>query len=324
MRKILAIAAGGYSDEAEISFLSAETVLENIDRNKFEPILVSILKDKWEANYHGKLYPINKNDFSFQTNEKKINFDYVFIIIHGTPGEDGKLQSYFDLLNIPYSSPSQAVSTLTFNKWYCNTVLRQLGYKVAASVYLRANQAYNGNEIIEKLGLPCFVKPCSAGSSYGVTKVSKAEAIANAIQFAFKYDEEILIESALKGKEITCGVYKSKGEVIALPITEIIPEGEFFDFAAKYQGASQEITPANISEEASERTQMISRHIYKDLKLKGINRIDFMLVDEEPFVIEINTVPGMTKGSLVPQQVASANIKLGDFFNEIIEETLNN
>ncbi len=323
MKKVLAIAAGGYSDEAEISLLSANTVLDNIDLDKFEPILVRILSNKWEAEYKGSHYLIDKNDFSFQTKERKITFDFVYIIIHGTPGEDGKLQAYFDLLAIPYSSPNHPSSTLTFNKWHCNTILRQLGYNVAASIYLRENQKYKEQSIVDKLGLPFFVKPCSAGSSYGVTKVSKTEDLKAAVEYAFQYDEEILIESELKGREITCGVYQNLDhDVIALPITEIIPEGEFFDFAAKYQGASQEITPAKISEKARVNTQETAKKVYQQLNLRGINRIDFMLVDEVPYIIEINTIPGMTKGSLVPQQIEAAHIKLEDFFSEIIEGIL--
>src|SRR5690554_77194 len=324
MKKLLAIAAGGDSNEAEISFLSAQTIFDNIDRNRFEPIMVNMRLGKWEAEYNGKEYPIDKNDFSFTTKDKKFTFDYVYISIHGTPGEDGKLQAYFDLLQLPYSSTNHIGATLTFNKWYCNTLLQQLGFKVAKSVYIKKNDPYNNKDIIDKLGLPCFVKPCSAGSSYGVSKVSKADELDAAIKMAFEYDYEIMIESALIGREITCGVYRKKGELVALPITEIIPKGAFFDYAAKYQGDSQEITPADISDAAREKTQRIAKEIYDKFNLRGINRLDFMLVGEEPFIIELNAVPGMSKNSLVPQQVAAANISLKDFFNDIIEESFLN
>lgn len=321
MRKIVAIAAGGDSAEVEISLLSAQTIYENLDRSKYEGILVKMVKGKWEAIINNESYPINKNDFSFQFEEKKIKFDYVFMMIHGTPGEDGKLQAYFDLLNIPYSSPDHISSTLTFNKWYCNTLLSQLGFPVAHSVYLRRGDWVNEEEIIEQLGLPCFVKPCSCGSSYGVSKVKSKEGLLSAISKAFEFDHEIMIENELKGKEVTCGVYRKKGKVVPLPITQIIPEGEFFDYAAKYQGASQEITPARINEDIYTQVQNTTAKIYEKLNLRGVIRVDFMLVEDTAFVIELNTVPGMSKGSLVPQQVAAAKLNLTDFLNDIIDST---
>lgn len=322
MRKIVAIAAGGDSAEVEISLLSAQTIYENLDRSKYEGILVKMVKGNWEALINQESYPINKNDFSFQFEGKKIKFDYVFMMIHGTPGEDGKLQAYFDLLNIPYSSPDHIGSTLTFNKWYCNTLLSQLGFPVAHSVYLRRGDRVNEEEIIEQLGLPCFVKPCSCGSSYGVSKVKSKEGLLSAISKAFEFDHEIMIENELKGKEVTCGVYRKKGEVIPLPITQIIPEGEFFDYAAKYQGASQEITPARINEDLYTQVQKTTAEIYEKLNLRGVIRVDFMLVEDTAYVIELNTVPGMSKGSLVPQQVAAAKLNLTDFLNDIIDSTL--
>tara|TARA_B100000965_G_C19585694_1_gene755652 strand:- start:465 stop:1433 length:969 start_codon:yes stop_codon:yes gene_type:complete len=322
MRKIVAIAAGGDSAEVEISLLSAQTIYENLDRSKYEGILVKMVKGKWEAIINNESYPINKNDFSFQFEEKKIKFEYVFMMIHGTPGEDGKLQAYFDLLNIPYSSPDHIGSTLTFNKWYCNTLLSQLGFPVAHSVYLRKGDRVNEEEIIEQLGLPCFVKPCSCGSSYGVSKVKSKEGLLSAISKAFEFDHEIMIENELKGKEVTCGVYRKKGKVVPLPITQIIPEGEFFDYAAKYQGASQEITPARINEDIYTQVQNTTAKIYEKLNLRGVIRVDFMLVEDTAFVIELNTVPGMSKGSLVPQQVAAAKLNLTDFLNDIIDSTI--
>lgn len=324
MKKLVAIAAGGDSAEEEISLLSAQTVLDNLNSELYEPVLVRMRFEKWEAHYHNEVIPVDKNDFSFAFNGEKRLFDYVFIAIHGTPGEDGKLQAYFDLLKMPYSSPNHIGATLTFNKWYCNTLLKQLGFSVAASQYLRRNESFDSKQIIKKLGLPCFVKPCSCGSSYGVSKVKTAEELAPAIHTAFDYDHEIMIEALLPGKEMTCGVYREKGELKALPITEIIPKGEFFDYAAKYQGDSQEITPARISESATEKVQEIAKSVYDKLDMRGIVRVDFMLVDDQPYIIELNAVPGLSPNSLVPQQVKAAGLSLREFFTTIIQETIEN
>ena len=325
MKMVIAIAAGGDSAEEEISLLSAETVYENLDRNKFEPILVVMRHGIWKARLNDEEFKIDKNDFSFEFDGNKVKFDYVFIAIHGTPGEDGKLQAYFDLLKIPYSSPNHIGSTLTFNKWYCNTLLNQLGYKTAKSIYYRKGDHANEDQVITELGLPCFVKPCSCGSSYGITKVKTKEQLSLALTKAFEYDHEIMVESYLPGKEVTCGVYQKNGEVIALPITQIIPKGEFFDYEAKYKGNSMEITPARISVEATATIQQQSCEVYKKLDLRGVVRVDFMLVDDKiPHIIEVNAVPGLSKASLVPQQVAAHGISLRNFFSEIINETKTN
>jgi D-alanine-D-alanine ligase len=322
MKKVVAIAAGGDSAEIDISFLTAQTVYDHLDRSRYEVIMVRMVKEKWEALLADESLPIDKNDFSFQYEGKKVSFDYVFIAIHGTPGEDGKLQAYFDLLRLPYSSPDHIGSTLTFNKWYCNTLLSQLDYAVAKSYYLRKGEKVDEEAVLETVGLPCFVKPCSCGSSYGVTKVKSPEALFPAISQAFEFDHEIMVESHLEGKEVTCGVYKKDGKVTPLPVTQIIPDGEFFDYAAKYQGASREITPARIEASAYEKVQTIASEIYIKLNLRGIVRVDFMLVKEQPYVIELNAVPGLSKESLVPQQVAAAKINLKDFFNDIIDSTI--
>lgn len=321
MKKIIAIAAGGDSAEEEISMLTAQTVYDNLDQNRYEGIIVFMRLGVWEAKLGSESYPIDKNNFSFTFENEEVRFDYVFIAIHGTPGEDGKLQAYFDLLSIPYSSPNHIGSTVTFNKWYCNTLLRQLGYSVASSQYLRKGEQINPSTIVEKLGLPCFVKPCSAGSSYGITKVKKESEMDLALIKAFEYDHEIMIEEMLSGKEVTCGVFRKDGKVIALPITQIIPKGEFFDFDAKYRGNSLEITPARIPDESYSKVQEIAKSIYEKLDMRGIVRIDFMLVEEKAYVIEINAVPGLSPSSLVPQQVEAAKMSLKDFFTAIIEET---
>jgi D-alanine-D-alanine ligase len=321
MKTIVAIAAGGDSAEAEISLLSAQTVYESLDRTKYEPIIVSMIDGIWKANLNGEKFKLDKNDFSFEFDGNKIKFDYVYIAIHGTPGEDGKLQAYFDLLKIPYSSPDHIGSTLTFNKWYCNTLLSQLGYSVAKSVYLRRGDKIDKQAILEKVKLPCFVKPCSCGSSFGVSKVKTEGDLLIAILKAFEFDHEIMIEENLPGKELTCGGYKSHGKVIALPITQIIPNGEFFDFDAKYQGDSREITPARISEDTTLLIQKITKEIYEKLNMRGVYRADFMLVNNIPYIIELNAVPGLSQGSLIPQQVRASGISLTNFFDSIIEET---
>lgn len=323
MKAIIAIAAGGDSAEEEISLMSAQTVVDNLDATKYKPILVLMVKGVWEAKLADHSFPIDKNDFSFMLDGNKINFDYVFIAIHGTPGEDGMLQAYFDLLKIPYSSPNHIGSTLTFNKWYCNTLLNQLGYNTAKSQYIRKGDKIQHQEILEQLGLPCFVKPCSAGSSYGISKVKTAEDFNFAIVEAFKFDKEIMVEEALSGKEVTCGVFRKKGEIIAMPITQIIPKGEFFDYNAKYKGDSREITPARIDEKSYANIQKISAEIYAKLDLRGVIRVDYMLVDEKPYIIEINAVPGLSPASLIPQQVAAMKMPLKEFFSAIIEETSN-
>lgn len=324
MKKLVAIAAGGDSAEEEISLLSAQTVFDNLNPALFEGVIVHMRFGQWVAHYQGEKVMLDKNDFSIEYKGLKKQFDYVFIAIHGTPGEDGKLQAYFDLLKLPYSSPNHIGATLTFNKWYCNTLLKQLGFSVAQSQYLRKDERFDAEKIMQKIGLACFIKPCSAGSSYGVSKVKKADEFIPAVKKAFEFDHEIMIESQLQGREMTCGVYREKGELKALPITEIIPKGEFFDYAAKYQGDSQEITPAALSDELTLKIQQTAMAVYDKLDMRGIVRVDFMLVEEEAYIIELNAVPGLSPSSLVPQQVKAAGLKLADFFTILIEETLKN
>lgn len=319
----LAIAAGGDSAEEVISMKTAKTVFDHLDRSRYDVVMVKMRFGSWNALIDEEEYEIDKNDFSFEHQGKKHQFDYVFIAIHGTPGEDGKLQAYFDLLKIPYSSPDHIGSTLTFNKWYCNTLLSQMGYKVATSHYMRRGDKLNEDEVIKRIGLPCFVKPCSCGSSFGVTKVKDRSGLFAAVSEAFEYDHEIMIERFMAGKEVTCGVYQKGEQVVALPITQIIPRGEFFDYAAKYEGNSQEITPARISETLSIDVQKVASKIYHKLNLRGIVRVDFILVEDTPYVIEVNAVPGLSAESLVPQQLRAANIPMNQFFTDIVEATRN-
>lgn len=318
----IAIAAGGDSAEEVISMKTAQTIFDHLDRSSFEVVLVKMRFGEWNALINDQKYPIDKNDFSCEVEGVKVNFDYVFIAIHGTPGEDGKLQAYFDLLKIPYSSPDHIGSTLTFNKWYCNTLLQQMGYQVAQSHYMRRGESLDEAAVIDKLGLPCFVKPCSCGSSFGISKVKEPADLFPAVSEAFEYDHEIMIESYLAGKEVTCGVYMKGDQVVALPITQIIPKGEFFDYAAKYEGNSQEITPARISVTQTTEVQRIASEIYLKLNLRGIVRVDFMLNENTPYIIEVNAVPGLSAESLVPQQLRAAEIPLNQFFSDIVESTM--
>jgi len=318
----IAIAAGGDSAEEVISLKSAQTVFDHLDRSRYEVVMVKMSFGKWNAIMDDEEFAIDKNDFSFDHKGQKFKFDYVFIAIHGTPGEDGKLQAYFDLLEIPYSSPDHIGSTLTFNKWYCSTLLNQMGYNVAKSHYMRRGESIDQDRIEKEIGFPCFVKPCSCGSSFGISKVKAKEELFTAITEAFEYDHEIMIEGFMDGKEVTCGVYKKANDIVPLPITQIIPKGEFFDYAAKYEGDSQEITPARISEEQTAEVQKIASEIYQKLNLRGIVRVDFMLCGDVPFIIEVNAVPGLSAESLIPQQVRAANIPMNEFFTDIIEATI--
>lgn len=324
MKKNIAIAAGGFSSEASISLKSAKIVAKNINKTKFSPYVINISSKDWFAESENGNIAVDKNDFSIVVNGTKIIFDCVFIAIHGTPGEDGKLQGYFDLLKIPYTSCSQLASAITFSKWTCNTLLKQLGVNCAPSYLIRNTKQYDSKSIADAVGMPCFVKPNNAGSSFGVSKVSKEEELVAAIYKAAEQDSEVVIESFIKGTEVTCGTFRKNNEIIVLPITEIVSKKDFFDYEAKYQGASEEITPARISTEVANKIGEINRFVYRQLDLKGVVRIDYIIKDDVPFLIEVNTVPGLSEQSIVPQQARAHGISLPDFFTTLIEEALNN
>ena len=313
--KRVAVIEGGYSSEKEVSVKSAQTVFDNLDRTKFEPIKVLIDENEWTAYDDLGRYPINKNDFSFTKNGSKCNFDYAFIVIHGTPGEDGKLQGYLDMIGIPYNTSSAAITSLTFQKFHCNQFLKNFGINVAEAVLIKGGDQPNLDEIVDKVALPCFVKPTDGGSSFGVTKVKSKEELFPAINAAFEHGTEVVVEEFIEGKELTNGVYRDNEGIKALPITEIISENEFFDYEAKYNGQSNEVTPANISNELTTKIKELTRHIYDTLGMKGIARVDYIIDNNNnPFVIEINSVPGMSKESIVPQMVEFEGIDLGEFF----------
>ncbi|HSN08360.1 MAG TPA: D-alanine--D-alanine ligase [Hanamia sp.] len=321
----IAFVTGGYSGEAEISYLSAKTIEKNIDPEKFDYYKIDITPKGWfYENKNGKT-EVDKNDFTIIVDQQKIHFDAVLIGIHGTPGEDGKLQGYFDILGLPYTSCNCAISALTFNKRYTVAVASFSGIKVANSVLLFKNTYQSPDELVKNLKFPVFVKPNNGGSSIGMSKVnSPSEELGVAIEKAFKEDDQVLVEEFIKGRELTIGVFRSKGRIIPLPITEIITQKEFFDYEAKYLGASQEITPAEVTDDTALQIKEQAIKIYQIFNCRGIVRIDFIYNEEDhqPYMLEINTVPGQTEASLVPQQVKVMGWTLMDFYTALLEECL--
>ena len=320
MKKKIAIAMGGYSSEYRISINSGNIVYDNLNRELYEPYRVHILQSEWfVVAEDGTPYPINKSNFTVTINDELIIFDCVFNTIHGTPGENGLLQAYLELLNIPQTSCDMYQAALTFNKRDLISVLRPYGVKTATNFFLDKGEQVDEHEIVEKVGLPCFVKANRAGSSFGVTKVNQVEEMIPAIQTAFAEDDEIIIESFLNGTEVSVGVITYKNEILALPVTEIVSENEFFDYEAKYLGKSQEITPARISEEDTKKVQDISIMIYRKLKMKGYTRSEFIFHEGQPYFLEMNTTPGLSQASILPQQAKAAGIDLQELFGSAIE-----
>ncbi|MDA0177232.1 D-alanine--D-alanine ligase [Mesoflavibacter sp. HG96] len=323
MKKNIAIIMGGYSSEYQISLKSGNVVYETLDKTLFNAYRIHIFKDKWVyVDDNNNEYPIDKNDFSFTKDNSKTTFDCVFNAIHGSPGEDGFMQGYFKLLNIKHTSCSMYQAGITFNKRDCLSILKPYGILTAESYFLNAGDTIYEDQIISKVGLPCFVKANKAGSSFGITKVHKKEDLQHAINVAFKEDDEIIIESFLDGTEVSVGVITYKGETKVLPITEIVSENDFFDYEAKYLGKSQEITPARLTKEQEEQVNTVAKKIYEVLKMKGFSRSEFIFKDNKPHLLEINTVPGLTKESILPQQAAVAGISLKNLFTNAIEEAL--
>ncbi|MBT3740966.1 MAG: D-alanine--D-alanine ligase [Polaribacter sp.] len=323
MKKYIAIVMGGFSSEVNISLKSGNVVYNHLDREKYNPFRVHILKGKWFAlDDEENEYPIRKNDFSFTKNGNLITFDCIFNAIHGNPGENGELLAYFSLIGIKHTSAPFYQMALTFNKRDTLSVLKEYGIKTAVSVYLNKGDVVDLEHIIGKVGLPCFVKPNNAGSSYGISKAHIKEEILPAIETAYKEDSQILIESFLDGTEVSVGVLEYKGKVKVLPITEIVTENDFFDYEAKYEGKSQEITPARISLEEQNRVEVIAKKVYKILNMSGFSRSEYIFVDGEPHFLEMNTVPGLTEESILPQQAKEAGISLKQLFDNAIESAL--
>ncbi len=317
--KNVAIIEGGYSHEKIISLESSETVFQNIDREKYHPIKVRIDEEGWFAFDGNDKIEINRTDFSYNN----VKFDIAFIVIHGTPGEDGKLQAYFDMLNIPYTTCSHFAATLTFNKFVCNQYLKTFGIKVAEAVLIRKNEVVNISKIVTKVGLPCFVKPNDGGSSFGVTKVQNESELQKAIDLALSHGTQTIIESFMEGREVTNGIYRNLKGFVSLPITEIVTTNDFFDFEAKYKGESDEITPAELTEELTAKVKATTIQIVELLDMDGIARADYIIQKGEPYLIEINTVPGMSRESLIPQMAEYGGVPLKQLFNEVIDVAIN-
>jgi len=319
--RTIAVVAGGDSSEYVISVKSAQGVIEAL-KERYDLYIIVIRGSKWYwEDPKGRLFNIDKNDFTLVLDEATIKFDAVFVAIHGTPGENGLLQGYFDMIGLPYTSCDAFVSALTFNKQACKLYLNEYGIPMTGGLLLRKGQHYDSSRILKETGLPCFVKPNASGSSFGVTKVSKAEEFGDAIEKAFSEGNEVLIESFMKGTETACGVLKTRQRKIVMPVTEVVPKKEFFDFEAKYtDGMSEEITPARLPEETTARIQELSSEIYDILGCKGIVRIDFIVTKDGPQFLEINTIPGMTPESIIPRQAKVFGISLTDLYSMAIED----
>jgi len=326
MKKKVALVTGGLSGEAQISYKSAITVNSNLDRNKFEVYQIDINPSGWWYTPENEApQKVNRDDFSITDGGVKINFDVVLLCIHGTPGEDGKLQGYFDMLGLPYTSCDAATSALTFNKRYTVAVAAFGGISVANSMHLFKHTPVSPENILSKLQLPVFVKPNNGGSSIGMSKVTSADALAPALEKAFKEDTQVLVEAFISGREFTIGVFKTKGALQVLPITEIETSNEFFDFEAKYQGKSVETTPALISETMQSQLEAAAKRVYEVLNCRGVVRVDFIYNEEKglPYMLEVNTVPGQSAASVIPQQVKAMGMSLQEFYTSIVEESLN-
>jgi len=326
MKPTIAFVTGGYSGESVISYKSAITIQNNLDYDKYTVYRIDITPQGWFHEKGGVKIPVDKNDFSLMVDGKKVLFDAVLIGIHGTPGEDGKLQGYFDLLNLPYTSCDAAVSALTFNKRFTVAVAAFNGINVARSVLLIKGRVESPDEVTRNLQFPVFVKPNNGGSSIGMSRVNApSEELGAAIEKAFKEDDQVLIEEFIAGREFTIGVFRSKGEIITLPFTEVKSKREFFDFEAKYTaGLNEETTPAQVDEAIAEKVRAAARRIYTAFNCRGIIRIDFIYNEAkgEPFMLEINTVPGQSEASIVPQQLRVLGWTLTDFYSALIEEAL--
>ena len=322
--KHIAIIAGGNSSEYEVSMKSGKNIYDEVDENRYNKYLVILKGRDWHVEIGEKKYPVDRNDFSFTRDGEKILFDFAYITIHGVPGENGLLQGYLDMMGVPYGCCNVLASALTFDKHTCNTYLKSYGVNVADSVMLIRGMTYDVNEIINEVGLPCFVKPNAEGSSFGVTKVKEAAQLEDALKKAFALCREVLIETFIDGTELTCGVVKAGDMDIAMPIAEVIPKNEFFDFEAKYDPTkSDEIIPARISPELTNRIKTLSSMIYDILRCEGIIRVDYIVRDDEIFMLEVNTTPGMTSNSFVPKMVRAMGGTLREVLTKIIDNKLN-
>lgn len=325
MKRIIAIVAGGDSSEWEVSLRSAAGLNSFIDSDKYTKYIVTIVGKVWQVQLpDGRQLPIDKNDFSFLVDGEKICFDFAYITIHGTPGENGILQGYFRLIGLPFSCCDVLQAALTFDKYVCNNYLKSFGFQVAESIMLRTGESIEESLVAKQIGFPCFIKPNEGGSSFGITKVKTIDQVQPAIAKAFSEGDEVIIESFLSGTEVTCGMYKTKTKSVVFPITEVVTKNEFFDYDAKYNGQVEEITPARISMELTQQIQSMTQRIYTLLNAKGIIRVDY-IVNSSGIVnlLEVNTTPGMTETSFIPQQIQAAGLDIKDVMTDIIENELN-
>lgn len=325
LKRTIAIVCGGDSSEHDVSMHSAQGLYSFFDKERYNIYIVDVKGIDWHVELEdGTSAPIDKNDFSFIENGKHIEFNYAYITIHGAPGENGIMQGYFDLIHLPYSTSGVLVEALTFDKYVLNNYLRGFGVNVADSILLRRGEEYNEEEIEKRLGMPCFVKPAADGSSFGVSKVKNIDQLAPALRVAFMESDEVMIEGFLDGTEISQGVYKTKDKSIVFPATEVVTSNEFFDYNAKYNGQVQEITPARINPDTAKRVAAETSRIYDILHANGIIRIDYIISKDKEGndvinMLEINTTPGMTATSFIPQQVRAAGLDIKEVLSEIVE-----
>lgn len=320
----IAIVAGGDSGEYDISIKSANNILNNLDPEQFNARVVVISRQGWEVHdSDGAVYPVNRHDFSWQPNGRVRHFDAVINSIHGTPGENGILPAYFELIGMPFTGCRSFSGALTFSKYHCNQYLKQCGINISPSVLIRKDQPVDVKNIMETIGIPCFVKPNNGGSSCGTSRVNNPGEILPALERALKEDREAIIEKLLAGTEVTCGLFKTAHMREVFPVTEIISKKEFFDYEAKYTpGMSDEITPARISAETARSVQDLSLLIYDLLDCRGVVRMDYILVDKIPWFLEVNTVPGMSTHSIVPKQASMSGLSLNELFSILIQDAM--
>jgi len=319
----VAIVAGGDSGEYSISMLSGRQVDQEIDRNLYKPFLIEIKGDEWTCNIDGISYPVDKNDFSLRLLGDHVHFAVVFNAIHGTPGENGRLQGYLDMLGIPYTSSDVTTSALTFSKAFCKSVVAQYGIFTPHSVHLFKRQQEKIATLAHSISIPCFVKPNNGGSSVGMSKVTSADQIPAALEKAFREDEEVLVEEFIQGRELTCGVLRTQGEVVTLPVCEIVSRKEYFDYEAKYtKGMADEIVPAPVSQDVSDECRRISAMLYNLLNCKGIARFDYIYTKDKFYFLEVNTVPGLTEASIVPKMIAAHGWSYTELVTRLLEECI--
>lgn len=320
--KNVGIICGGFSSEYDISVKSATTIRDNFP-SEYNAYLIFLSREGWEIEVDGERHVLDPVTFSAELQGNTLAIDVAIVYVHGDPGENGKIQAYLEMQQIPYVNSGPLASELSFDKWFCNQFLKGFGIHVADSVYFTSkSEVVESAEIVARLGLPLFVKPCDSGSSYGIARVDQEEELSGAIDAAFEEGKTVVIEAFLDGTEVTCGVYRSTSGLVALPLTEIVSENAFFDFEAKYKGLSDEITPARISDEMTEKVQAISKKIYETIQLRSIARIDFMIVNDVPHVIEVNTTPGFSAESIVPKMIAASGNSITLFWSKIMEAEL--